>query len=142
MLVQKYWDQTFAKTDVFRLSCSIQNCGSGSYGAVKCAVWKDKIVAVKIPHRDKNDDEIKHLTVLNHSNIIKFFGIVKKDQKYSLVMEFSEIGSLSRILHERTDVEYSLSHVINWCLQTACGLAYLHSLKPRPMMHRDLKPQK
>lgn len=49
---------------------------------------------------------------------------------------------LNLVLHERMDINYKLSHAINWCLQAARGISYLHSIKPKPMMHRDLKPPK
>ena len=28
---------------------------------------------------------------------------------------------------------------MSWCLQCAAGVSYLHSLKPKPLIHRDLK---
>lgn len=39
-------------------------------------------------------------------------------------------------------VEYTAAHALSWLLQTANGVAYLHNMKPRPLIHRDLKPPK
>ncbi|XP_074593291.1 mitogen-activated protein kinase kinase kinase 7-like [Brevipalpus obovatus] len=120
-----------------QLRC-LESCGSGSYGMVKKELLNGKAVAVKYFHsRICLLDEIQNLISLSHPNIIKFIGIGPEE---SLVMEYSEIGSLHQILHVQIDVHYSLDHAIGWCLQAASALAYLHSLKPRPMMHRDLKP--
>lgn len=40
------------------------------------------------------------------------------------------------------EVKYTAAHALSWLLQTAKGVAYLHNMKPRPLIHRDLKPPK
>lgn len=37
---------------------------------------------------------------------------------------------------------YSASHAMSWCLQCSQGVAYLHGMKPKALIHRDLKPPK
>ena len=37
---------------------------------------------------------------------------------------------------------YNSGHGMSWCLQCATGVAYLHNMKPKPLIHRDLKPPK
>ena len=116
-------------------------CGHGTFGQIRIARWKGELVATKSFHYKQNfHAEIKHFPQDKHPNIIKLFGICPKHSL--LVLEYAEIGSLHHILHERIDVKYNLSHAINWCLQTSRGVQYLHSIKPKPMMHRDLKPPK
>lgn len=39
-------------------------------------------------------------------------------------------------------VDYTVAHALSWLHQTASGVAYLHNMKPRPLIHRDLKPPK
>ncbi|XP_015238252.1 PREDICTED: mitogen-activated protein kinase kinase kinase 7-like [Cyprinodon variegatus] len=35
---------------------------------------------------------------------------------------------------------YTASHAMSWCFQCAQGVAYLHGMKPKALIHRDLKP--
>lgn len=37
---------------------------------------------------------------------------------------------------------YTASHAMSWCLQCSQGVAYLHGMKPKALIHRDLKPPK
>lgn len=37
---------------------------------------------------------------------------------------------------------YTAAHAMSWCLQCSQGVAYLHSMKPKALIHRDLKPPK
>ncbi len=48
--------------------------------------------------------------------------------------------SLYNVLHGSPQVPYSLAHAMSWVHQTACGVAYLHGMQPKPLIHRDLKP--
>ncbi|CAN7981644.1 unnamed protein product [Ixodes pacificus] len=38
------------------------------------------------------------------------------------------------------EVHYTAAHAISWMLQCAKGVAYLHNMKPKALVHRDLKP--
>ena len=38
--------------------------------------------------------------------------------------------------------DYTAAHAMSWALQCAKGVAYLHGMKPKPLVHRDLKPPK
>lgn len=35
---------------------------------------------------------------------------------------------------------YTAAHAMSWCLQCSQGVAYLHSMQPKALIHRDLKP--
>lgn len=37
---------------------------------------------------------------------------------------------------------YTASHAMSWCFQCSQGVAYLHGMKPKALIHRDLKPPK
>ena len=37
---------------------------------------------------------------------------------------------------------YTAAHAVSWTLQCAQGVEYLHAMKPKPLIHRDLKPPK
>ncbi|XP_078030996.1 mitogen-activated protein kinase kinase kinase 7-like isoform X3 [Epinephelus lanceolatus] len=56
-------------------------------------------------------------------------------------MEYAECGSLYNLLHSADpQPHYTASHAMSWCLQCAQGVAYLHAMKPKALIHRDLKP--
>ena len=37
---------------------------------------------------------------------------------------------------------YNTAHAMSWLLQCAKGVEYLHDMKPKALIHRDLKPPK
>ena len=83
--------------------------------------------------------ERRQLARVRHPHIIQMFGACLHPFVL-LVMEFAECGSLYKVLHQaKPPPEYNAGHAISWCLQCAKGVAYLHSLKPKPLIHRDLK---
>ena len=44
------------------------------------------------------------------------------------------------MLHQtKPQIPYHSGHALSWCLQCALGVEYLHSLKPKALIHRDLK---
>ena len=38
--------------------------------------------------------------------------------------------------------DYTAAHAMSWALQVSRGVEYLHSMKPKALIHRDLKPPK
>ena len=121
--------------------------GKGSFGTVYRAVWRTpegaKEVAIKYFETDLEKAEFhverRQLARVNHPNIIRLFGACTS-HFILLVMEYAECGSLYKVLHQaKPQPEYSAGHAVSWALQCAKGVAYLHSLKPKPLIHRDLK---
>ncbi|XP_065676896.1 mitogen-activated protein kinase kinase kinase 7 isoform X2 [Hydra vulgaris] len=121
--------------------------GRGAYGTVQKAIWRNHIVAIKIPE-NQNDrkefrDEAKRLSIVQHRNIIQLYGTVINGPKLCLVMELADCGSLHNLLHPplgNKTIHYTLAHVLSWSLQCAEAVDYLHNIKPMPIIHRDLKP--
>ncbi|XP_060938893.1 mitogen-activated protein kinase kinase kinase 7-like isoform X1 [Limanda limanda] len=117
--------------------------GRGTFGVVFKAVWKGKDVAIKTIESDNERNaflvELRQLSRVNHPNIVKLYGSC--DNPVCLVMEYAECGSLYNILHSADpQAQYTSSHAMSWCLQCAKGVAYLHAMKPKALIHRDLKP--
>ncbi|XP_045917886.1 mitogen-activated protein kinase kinase kinase 7-like isoform X2 [Micropterus dolomieu] len=95
--------------------------GRGTFGVVFKAIWKGKDVAIK--------------TIESENERNAFLVEV------CLVMEYAECGSLYNLLHSADpQAHYTASHAMSWCLQCAQGVAYLHAMKPKALIHRDLKP--
>nr|CAD7585881.1 unnamed protein product [Timema genevievae] len=116
--------------------------GKGSFGVVWKGKWRDIYVAVK--HIDSEAErnafkvEVRQLSRVSHPNIVKLYGACT--QPVCLVMEYAEGGSLYDVLHCQPRIKYSAGHAMSWALQCARGVAYLHNMQPKALIHRDLKP--
>ncbi|KAH9904144.1 hypothetical protein F4778DRAFT_780827 [Xylariomycetidae sp. FL2044] len=122
--------------------------GGGTFGNVYAAMNLDTghLMAVKeirlqdpklIPHvATQIRDEMGVLEVLDHPNVVSYYGIeVHRDRVY-IFMEFCSGGSLAALLeHGRIEDEQV---VMVYALQLLEGLAYLHESR---IAHRDIKPE-
>ncbi|KAL2756199.1 hypothetical protein ACRALDRAFT_2103939 [Sodiomyces alcalophilus JCM 7366] len=122
--------------------------GGGTFGNVYAAMNLDSghVMAVKeirlqdpklIPTiAEQIKDEMGVLEVLDHPNIVSYYGIeVHRDRVY-IFMEFCDGGSLANLLeHGRIEDEQV---VMVYTLQLLEGLAYLHE---SGIAHRDIKPE-
>ncbi|XP_044024641.1 mitogen-activated protein kinase kinase kinase 7 isoform X1 [Siniperca chuatsi] len=117
--------------------------GRGAFGVVCKAKWKGKDVAIKTIESESERKafivELRQLSRVNHPNIVKLYGSCHSP--VCLVMEYAEGGSLYNVLHGAEPLPYyTASHAVSWCLQCSQGVAYLHGMKPKALIHRDLKP--
>eukprot|EP00246_Nothoceros_aenigmaticus_P011252 TRINITY_DN2997_c0_g1_i2.p1 TRINITY_DN2997_c0_g1~~TRINITY_DN2997_c0_g1_i2.p1 ORF type:complete len:449 (+),score=57.07 TRINITY_DN2997_c0_g1_i2:63-1409(+) len=122
--------------------------GKGSFGEIRKAQWRGTPVAVKkiIPAL-ANDDlvvkdfrhEVDLLVRIRHPNCVQFLGAVTKQKPLLLVTEYLSGGDLHRVLKDRYPLK--TSEAINFALDIARGMAYLHSGQKTVIIHRDLKPR-
>ncbi|XP_041721898.1 mitogen-activated protein kinase kinase kinase 7-like isoform X2 [Coregonus clupeaformis] len=117
--------------------------GRGAFGVVCKAKWKGKDVAIKTIESESERKafivELRQLSRVNHPNIVKLYGSC--NNPVCLVMEYAEGGSLYNVLHGTEPLPYyTASHAMSWCFQCSQGVAYLHGMKPKALIHRDLKP--
>ncbi|XP_020792627.1 mitogen-activated protein kinase kinase kinase 7 isoform X1 [Boleophthalmus pectinirostris] len=117
--------------------------GRGAFGVVCKAKWKGNDVAIKTIESESERKafvvELRQLSRVSHPNIVKLYGSC--NNPVCLVMEYAEGGSLYNVLHGAEPLPfYTASHAMSWCLQCAQGVAYLHGMKPKALIHRDLKP--
>ncbi|XP_013073736.1 mitogen-activated protein kinase kinase kinase 7-like isoform X6 [Biomphalaria glabrata] len=118
--------------------------GKGAFGVVNRAQWRGKDVAVKRIETESEKkafmQELKQLSRVNHPNIVRLYGACR-EQRVCLVMEYAEGGSLYNVLHgSGQQPDFTTAHALSWCLQCARGVEYLHNMKPKALVHRDLKP--
>lgn len=116
-------------------------------------------MAVKRLKREMMGDalEIKHfiaecatLRKLDHPNLVHCHGVGSFDQRSPeaelrsmyLVQEYCAAGSLRSLLIKQ-DASlwriYSYAQGVDICIGVASGLAYLHTLSPEKLVHRDIK---
>ncbi|XP_077093239.1 mitogen-activated protein kinase kinase kinase 21 isoform X2 [Siphateles boraxobius] len=120
--------------------------GVGGFGKVYRGAWKDQEVAVKAARQDPDEDitatadsvkqEAKLFSMLQHPNIIKLEGVCLDEPNLCLVMEYARGGTLNRALTSRRIPPHIL---VNWAVQIARGMQYLHEEAVVPIIHRDLK---
>ncbi|XP_042302499.1 mitogen-activated protein kinase kinase kinase 21 isoform X2 [Sceloporus undulatus] len=131
--------------------------GVGGFGKVYRAMWHGQEVAVKAARQDPDEDimataasvrqEAKLFSMLKHPNIIELRGVSLQEPNLCLVMEFARGGPLNRALSGSSPTS-SGSHrgrripphiLVNWAVQIARGMLYLHEEAIVSILHRDLK---
>nr|XP_046269026.1 mitogen-activated protein kinase kinase kinase 9 [Scatophagus argus] len=120
--------------------------GVGGFGKVYRAVWRGFEVAVKAARRDPDEDaeqtlesvrqEAKLFAMLSHPNIMALLGVCLQEPNLCLVMEYARGGPLNRALAGKRIPPCTL---VDWAVQIARGMFYLHSQAIVPIIHRDLK---
>ncbi|XP_044009258.1 mitogen-activated protein kinase kinase kinase 11-like isoform X3 [Aphidius gifuensis] len=120
--------------------------GVGGFGKVYRAIWQDHEVAVKAARQDPEEEpsvtlenvrqEAKLFWLLKHVNIVQLEGVCLKMPDLCLVMEYARGGSLNRVLNGR---KIRPDVLVDWAIQIARGMDYLHNKAPISLIHRDLK---
>ncbi|KAL5275164.1 MAP3K11 family protein [Megaselia abdita] len=120
----------------------IQNfIAGGGFGKVHRAFYFGEEVAVKeLHHSSENarksvEHEAKIFWPLKHKNIIALKGACLK-KPLCLVMEYAKGGSLTSILNGR---KITPNILVDWAMQIAQGMNYLHNEAVISVIHRDLK---
>lgn len=124
------WEIPFSRVSIHNFQ------GCGSQGSVYYGKLDDRPIAIKRLHNESLDN-LKHLRILNHQNIVKHIGISRdnnENQNY-ILMEWCSFGTLHDIIHSGR--RFFLNKITNFSSQIASGMLYLHS---KGIMHRDLKP--
>ncbi|KAI9825544.1 MAG: Suppressor of Sensor Kinase (SLN1) [Phylliscum demangeonii] len=125
-----------------------QFIGGGTFGSVYVAINLDSgyLMAVKeirlqdpqlIPTiAQQIRDEMGVLEVLDHPNVVSYYGIEVHRDKVFIFMEYCSGGSLAGLLEHGRIEDETVIQV--YALQLLEGLAYLHEAG---VVHRDIKPE-
>lgn len=110
------------------------NIGSGTMMAVKEIRLQDPQLIPTVAGQIRDEQAV--LEVLDHPNIVQYYGIEVHRDKVYIFMEYCSGGSLASLLeHGRIEDETVLQV---YALQLLEGLAYLHQ---SGIAHRDIKPE-
>jgi serine/threonine-protein kinase ULK/ATG1 len=123
--------------------------GRGSFAIVYKGIHEtsQQIVAIKSVHLDKLnrkllenlEKEISTLKLIDHPNIIKLYDVIKTESHMNLIMEYCELGDLSKYLKaQRLFQKIDAAMIKQLFIQVADAFMYMHQ---HNLMHRDLKPQ-
>jgi serine/threonine protein kinase len=136
--------------------CEATNCffdeenevGDGGFGSVYLGKLGDgRTVAIKRLYQDNAKrveqfiNEVMTFSTLNHPHVVRLHGCAYEDSpELLLVYEFVPNGTLAHHLHghRRDPKGLPWDTRLDIAIQTAQGLAFLHSLDP-PIFHRDVK---
>ncbi|ODM97111.1 Mitogen-activated protein kinase kinase kinase 10 [Orchesella cincta] len=120
--------------------------GAGGFGRVHRATWKGREVAVKAVNTDDDIEttiqsvqrEATLFWLLRHKNIVALLGVCLAPPNICLVMEYARGGPLNRELAKHRG-QIRPSVLLNWAMQIADGMHYLHHGAGATIIHRDLK---
>ncbi|KAL1510042.1 hypothetical protein ABEB36_004698 [Hypothenemus hampei] len=120
--------------------------GVGGFCKVYRGEWRNREVAVKAARQDADEDlqvtmdnvikEAKLFCLLRHENIVSLEGVCLQQPNLCLVLEYCRGGSLNRVLAGR---KIRPDILVDWAIQIARGMDYLHCRAPISLIHRDLK---
>ncbi|XP_021686952.2 U-box domain-containing protein 35 isoform X2 [Hevea brasiliensis] len=144
--VQQYqkftWEEIVSATSSFSDDLKI---GMGAYGTVyKCSLHHTT-AAVKVLHSIENQNskqfqqELEILSKIRHPHLLILLGACSDHG--CLVYEYMENGSLEdRLLrvNNTPPIPWFERYRIAW--EVASALVFLHNSKPKPIIHRDMKP--
>jgi serine/threonine protein kinase len=122
----------------------LRELGEGAYGKVFLGKWLSNFVAVKTYvkrgriHEKSLDDFLKEVEMINnfrHPNIVLYMGMTVEFNRYSMITEYVEQGSLYDHLHTRR-TELDDARILEIVEDVALGMNYLHA---KSVLHCDLK---
>lgn len=122
--------------------------GIGAFGKVYLALWRQEEVAVKVARTDNYEDsataleslqkEAKLFSILRHRNIVGLYGVCLEEPNLCLILEYARGGALAKVL-STYGRRIPPSILLDWAIQIARGMNYLHAEAPLRIIHRDLK---
>ncbi|CAJ0951273.1 unnamed protein product, partial [Mesorhabditis belari] len=98
---------------------------------------KEKLAAFKIEWETMKELNHTNLVPLIGTKIIEGFSFGTRRDKFGIIMEYCEGGTLKNLLQEKKMI-YSMGTVLEWAQQLFDGLSYL--FERHKLVHRDIKP--
>ena len=127
-----------------KLTIESKHIGKGGFGKVYRGEYNHAEVAVKVIEIDEGMDEKKAkeslkeiaiMKVMNHPNLVNFYGYKSDSKTLTIVLELCKGGSLRSLLSS-TSVYLTLKQKLKILLDSSAALFHLHS---KGGLHRDIK---
>jgi len=119
--------------------------GRGGMGTVYLGrnIKTEKLWAIKEINRIEEPEidvtaEYRLLKKIEHPALPRLFDIVEEDGRLYVISDYVEGISLDKKLEKDGPVDEDTA--VDWGIQLCEALQYLHSLKPYPIIYRDMKP--
>ncbi|CAA7396615.1 unnamed protein product [Spirodela intermedia] len=112
------------------------------------AKWNGTKVSVKILEEKSYIDleritsfknELTLLEKVRHPNLVQFVGAVTQNMPMMIVSEYHRGGDLETYLRKKNYLR--TRKILEFALDIARGMNYLHECKPDPIIHCDLRPK-
>ena len=112
----------------------------GDFHGTEVAVKEYYSVIVSSHNKKILEREINIAAQCRHPNLLQFLCATKNDQNYLLIVTELMDMTLRSLLERRGEEKSRLNNqeIKSISLDAACGLSYLHSKKPSPIIHRDI----
>ena len=108
-----------------------KNVKTGSHWAVK-EINNGQVTDTGMP------SEASLLARLDHPALPRLYDLVEQDGKLYMITDYIDGISLDRKLEAEGRIAEDT--VIDWAIQLCMVLDHLHSIKPNPVIYRDIKP--
>lgn len=119
--------------------------GRGGMGTVYLArnINTDRYWAIKELRPNINEEinpasEPNLLKKLDHPALPRLYDIVSQDGRLYMITDYIKGISLDKKLEAEGKIDEAT--VVGWAIQLCRALEYLHSVKPNPIIYRDIKP--
>ncbi|CAM0914032.1 unnamed protein product [Alopecurus aequalis] len=136
----------FKKVDLEPIFKGGNIIGKGGFGEVYKGLLRNELVAIKKPisgsvlESEQFPNEVIIQSQIIHKNIVRLIGCCLEVDSPMLVYEFIPKGSMDDILHGEDKKPLSLDVRLNIAVESAQGLAYMHSQTNTIILHGDVKP--
>jgi serine/threonine protein kinase/cytochrome c-type biogenesis protein CcmH/NrfG len=129
--------------------CVVRLLGQGGFGAVYL-VQDTRLGGKSLALKESFDSspeaqrqfqlEANLLAGLSHPNLPRVTDyFIEPNGRQYLVMDYIEGQDLAELIIAR-GTPLPESQAVNWMIQVCQAVAYLHGQRPRPIIHRDIKP--
>ncbi|RGB29447.1 hypothetical protein C1646_766599 [Rhizophagus diaphanus] len=145
--IEETVDKEYLKLYEYKQFNNIQHIGTGKFGNVYRANWKNSEIQITLKSFFNLDnitmkEIIRELKIQRevdfHVNIIRCYGITKLESEnhnnYQLVMEYANSGTLRSYLKENFS-KLTWNDKYNMAYQLSCAVSYLHN---KGIVHYDL----
>ncbi|CAI9106909.1 OLC1v1006156C1 [Oldenlandia corymbosa var. corymbosa] len=122
--------------------------GEGAFGTVYRGKLRDgSFVAVKRAKQEIYDhrlaaeykNEVKTLSLIEHLNLVRFFGYLEHGKELIIIIEYVSNGTLREHLDGLHGDGLQMSERLDIAIDVAHAITYLHTYTDPPIIHRDIK---
>lgn len=130
----------------------LADIGSGGYGKVflyrhkmtKCEYAIKQIDKSKFktpPEKEMFIREVEIMYSINHPNIVKLYSHFEDDSYCYLIMEYIKKGNLYNYVQQFPNCILDDKSTCQIVVELCSALYYLHNIKGKAIIHRDVKPE-
>lgn len=128
----------------------LSELGQGMFGAVSLVRVRGTLMAAKqlnpdVEHEEEKRQEllreVKAMAELQHTNVVRIFGVCLDAGHTCVLMEFASNGTVRDMLNraQKEGAPLPTYALFGLMRDIVLGMRHAHAHKPNPILHRDLK---